>query len=154
VPPAVIGVIGAGECDAEIARQAFAIGKGIACRGAMLVCGGLSGVMEAACRGARESGGETVGVLPGNDRSEANPHVTVPIATGIGYARNYVIINTADALIAIGGSHGTLSEIGFALKAGKRVVGLHTWDIEGVIKAETPEQAVILALESVGHVDS
>ncbi len=141
-----VGVIGGADCDAETARQAEELGREIARRGAVLVCGGRTGVMEAACRGARAEGGLTIGILPGPDRSEANPHVDVAIATGLGEARNLAIIRTADALIAVDGSHGTLSEIGFALKMGKRVIGLATWNIEGVEKADTPEQAVAAVL--------
>jgi uncharacterized protein (TIGR00725 family) len=105
----------------------------------------MGGVMEAACRGARAAGGLTVGILQGSDRSEGNPFLSVAVATGLGEARNLTIIRTADALIAVGGSYGTLSEIGFALKMGKRVVGLETWDIDGIIRAATPEAAVRLA---------
>jgi len=145
----MVGLIGGGECDAETAKQAREVGEGIAREGAALVCGGLFGVMAAACQGAREAGGVTIGLLPGADRKEANPHVTVSIATGMGYARNYAIVNTADVLIAIGGGHGTLSEIGFALKAGKKVIGLNTWQIEGMVRADSPAQAVEFALQAV-----
>ncbi len=143
-----VGVIGAGECDDGLAELAEQVGRYIARTGAVLVCGGMGGVMEAACRGGKAEGGLTVGILPGSSREEANPYVDVPIATGLTEARNLVIIKTADVLIAVGGSYGTLSEIGFALKAGKRVVGLHTWDIPGIERADTPAQAVTLAL---GH---
>jgi uncharacterized protein (TIGR00725 family) len=102
--------------------------------------------MEAACRGAQEEGGTPVGILPGFDRGAANPHVSVAIATGLGEARNALVVRAADALIAIGGAYGTLSEIALALKGGKRVVGLGTWDIEGVEPAEGPEAAVEAAL--------
>lgn len=145
---ACIGVIGAGECDAATLNQARAVGREIARAGAALVCGGLTGVMEAACQGAREQGGTTIGILPGTEKSAANRHVSLPIATGLGYARNCVIVNTADALIAVGGGYGTLSEIGFALKAGKKVTGLGTWEIQGIIRADSPKQAVRLALEA------
>jgi uncharacterized protein (TIGR00725 family) len=148
VSSVVVGVIGAGECDAKTAEQAREIGEMIARAGAELVCGGLLGVMEAACRGAEDAGGLTVGILPGSDRRQANPHVNVPIATGLGDARNYVIINTSDVLIAVGGGHGTLSEIGFALKSGKKVIGLNTWQIDGVIRADSPAQAAELALRA------
>jgi uncharacterized protein (TIGR00725 family) len=141
-----IGVIGAGECDAEIGDLAEAVGRGIAEAGVVLVCGGMGGVMEAACRGARVAGGTTIGILPGRDRSEANEYVDIAIATGINEARNLAIIRTADVLIAVGGSYGTLSEIGFALKAGKKVVGLKTWDIAGVVRVETADAALSLAL--------
>jgi len=142
-----IGVIGAGECNPELADLAEAVGRGIAEAGAVLVCGGMGGVMEAACRGAKAAGGLTVGILPGPDRAGANRHVDVAIATGINEARNLAIIRTADVLIAVGGSYGTLSEIGFALKAGKKVVGLRTWDIKGIVLARTAEEAVRLATE-------
>jgi hypothetical protein len=142
-----IGVIGAGECDAELGKLAETVGRGIAEAGAILVCGGMGGVMEAACRGAKAKGGMTIGILPGPDRSEANAYVDIAVATGINEARNLAIIRTADALIAVGGSYGTLSEIGFALKAGKRVVGLKTWDIKGIVLARTAEDAVRLATD-------
>lgn len=106
------------------------------------MCGGLGGVMEAACRGAKDAGGTTVGILPGTDRAAANPFVDVAVATGLGEARNALVVRAADAVIAIGGGYGTLSEIALALKAGKRVVGLETWDVEGVEVADAPEAAV------------
>ncbi|MBM3314809.1 TIGR00725 family protein [candidate division WOR-3 bacterium] len=140
-----VGVIGASECDAELARLAEEVGRGIAQAGAVLVCGGMGGVMEAACRGAKQAGGLTVGILPGPDRAGANACVDVAIASGIGEARNLAIIRTADVLIAVGGSYGTLSEIGFALRMGKRVVGLKTWDIEGIVKTVSPAAALRLA---------
>jgi uncharacterized protein (TIGR00725 family) len=118
----------------------------LAGRGAVVVCGGLGGVMEAACRGARGEGGTAVGILPGLDRGAANPHVSVAVATGLGEARNALVVRAADALIAVGGAYGTLSEIALALKAGKRVVGLGTWRIEGVELADGPEAAVDMAL--------
>ena len=113
----------------------------------MLVCGGMGGVMEAACRGAKAAGGLTVGILPGPNRGGANEYVDVAIATGIGEARNVAVVRTSDALIAVGGSYGTLSEIGFALKMHKKVIGLKTWDIEGIIPAVTAQEAVRLAAE-------
>lgn len=142
-----IGVIGAGECAAELAQQAEAVGRGIAEAGAALVCGGMGGVMEAACRGAKAAGGLTIGILPGPDRSGANEFVDIAIASGIGEARNLAIIRTSDVLIAVGGSYGTLSEIGFARKMGKKVVGLKTWDIKGIVLAVTAEDAVQLATD-------
>jgi uncharacterized protein (TIGR00725 family) len=108
----------------------------------VLVCGGLGGVMEAACRGAREAGGTTVGLLPGTDRTEANEFVDVVIPTGLGEGRNALVVRAADALIAVGGGYGTLSEIALALKAGKRVAGLGTWEIESVDQVDSPEAAV------------
>jgi len=125
----VIGVIGESEfTDAAHEALAEETGRLIAQAGYVLVCGGLTGVMEAACRGARGAGGQTVGILPGMDRSEANPHVAVAIPTALGQMRNVVIVLTADALIAIGGGFGTLSEIGHALRLGKPVIGLRTWE--------------------------
>lgn len=140
-------MIGAGECGPELSAFAEEVGRLVARAGAVLVCGGTCGVMEAASRGAKFAGGLTVGILPGSNRMEANDHVDVVIASGMGEARNLAIVRTSDVLIAVGGSYGTLSEIGFALKTGKRVVGLKTWDIPGVVKAESPQQALALALE-------
>jgi uncharacterized protein (TIGR00725 family) len=123
------------------------VGRGIAETGALLVCGGMGGVMEEACRGAKAAGGTTIGILPGPDRSGANQSVDIAIATGIGEARNLAIIRTSDVLIAVGGSYGTLSEIGFALKMGKKVIGLKTWEIKGMVRAATAEEAVQLATD-------
>ena len=122
------------------------VGRLLARRGAVVVCGGLGGVMEAACRGASRAGGTTVGVLPGLDRGAANPFVSVAVATGLGEARNALVVRAADALVAVGGAYGTLSEIALALKAGKPVIGLGTWEIDGVERVEGPEAAVNLAL--------
>ena len=103
--------------------------------------------MEAACRGAKMAGGLTVGILPGADRSEANPFVDVALPTGLGEARNALVVRAVDALVAVAGEYGTLSEIALALKTGKPVVGLDTWDIDGVIVASSPADAVSRALE-------
>lgn len=121
---------------------AEAVGRGLAARGAVVVCGGLGGAMEAACRGAKEAGGMTVGLLPGLDRRDANPYVDVAITTGLGEARNALVVRAADTLIAVGGGYGTLSEIGLALRTGKRVVGLGTWEINGIEPASSPEEAI------------
>ncbi len=126
---------------------AYRVGKLIADSGAALVCGGLTGVMEAACKGAREAGGTTIGILPGLLIDDANPYVDIPIATGLGHGRNLIIIDTASALIAVSGKYGTLSEIGFALQSDKPVYGLGTWDIEGVIVCVSAEEAVEKALK-------
>ena len=138
-----MAVIGPGD---EPTVAAAEVGRLIAERGAVLVCGGRGGAMEAACRGAKEVGGLTVGILPGPDRSEANPFVDVVLPTGLGEARNALVVGAADVVIAIGGGYGTLSEIALALKVGKRVIGLGTWEIEGVVAAESPEAAVAAAL--------
>lgn len=149
---AVVGA-GAGSCGGEMARIAELVGRGIAKRGAVLVCGGLGGVMEAACRGASEQGGLTIGILPTNTRESANPFVQVAIATGLGEARNALITRTADVVIAIGGEFGTLSEIGLALKMNKPVVGIDTWELakggqpsSAIRRASSAEEAVETAM--------
>ena len=139
-------MVGPGDASAEEAAAAEEVGRLLGERRALLVCGGLGGVMEAACRGASSAGGLTVGILPGADRAAANPHVEVALATGLGEARNALVVRAADALIAVGGAYGTLSEIALALKAGKRVIGIGTWEIEGVQDAAGPEAAVAAAL--------
>ena len=125
---------------------AYEVGRLIAENDAFLVCGGLTGVMEAACKGAKNAGGTTIGILPGSYIGDANPYVDIPVATGLGHGRNLIIINTARAVIAISGRYGTLSEIGFALQSGKPVFGLGTWDIDGVTACATAREAVTKAL--------
>lgn len=125
----MIGVIGGEKCSPAEGETAFAVGRELAARGHTLVCGGRGGVMREACRGARSEDGVTVGILPGDDRTDMNEFVTVPIVTGIGFARNTMIPRTADALVAVGGRYGTLSEIAFALIAGKPVVTMGSWDL-------------------------
>ena len=143
----VIAVVGASDASGELVALARSVGGLLAARGATVVTGGLGGVMEAASRGAAEAGGLTVGILPGADRREANPFVRVAIATGMGELRNGLIVRTADALVAVGGGHGTLSEVALALRAGKRVVGLaFAFDVPGVERAETAEDAVARVL--------
>lgn len=149
----IIAVIGAGTCTPAEAAAAEVVGRLLAEAGAVLVCGGRGGVMAAACRGAKAAGGLTIGILPGVDARQANPWVDVPIVTGLGEARNTIVVRTAEAVIAVGGAYGTLSEIAFALKWGKRVVGLSTWELaragqpdRTIIRAETPEEAVAIAL--------
>jgi uncharacterized protein (TIGR00725 family) len=141
-----VAVVGPGDASAGEETVAEEVGRLLARRGAVVVCGGLGGVMEAACRGAREEGGTAVAILPGLDRDAANPHVSVAIATGLGEARNALVVRAADALVAIGGAYGTLSEIALALKGGKRVIGIGTWDIEGIELADGAEAAVEAAL--------
>jgi uncharacterized protein (TIGR00725 family) len=146
-PSRCIAVIGPGrDARAEELAAAEEAGAAIADAGATLVCGGLGGVMEAACRGARSRGGFTVGLLPGTDREDANGWVVLALPTGLGEARNALVVRAADALIAVGGAYGTLSEIALALKAGKPVFGLSSWDIAGVEPGADPEQAVEAAL--------
>jgi uncharacterized protein (TIGR00725 family) len=144
-----IAVIGGSRPGRQALDTAVEVGRLIARAGAILVCGGLGGVMEAASRGAREEGGLVVGVLPGESPTAANPSVDIPIATGLGYTRNSLVVMNADAVIAIDGEYGTLSEIAYGLIHGKKVVGLRTWDIRGVIVAGTAEEAVRLALEGL-----
>lgn len=146
-----IGVIGAGECPAEVYELARAVGREIARRGHILVCGGLGGVMEGACRGAREEGGLTVGVLPSSRISDANPWVEVAIATGMGEARNAIVVHSSEGLIAIAGGYGTLSEVAIALKVGKPVVALESFVLEGVTLASDPIEAVSLLLRAMGE---
>jgi uncharacterized protein (TIGR00725 family) len=139
----VIGVIGAGRASDVAYAAAREVGRLLAEAGAMLVCGGLGGVMEGACRGCTEAGGLAVGILPGAVAGQANPWVGLPIVTNLGHARNIVIAHTAQALIAIEGEYGTLSEIAVALKLGKPVVSLRSWsDVPGMTRADTPEEAV------------
>ena len=143
----VVAVIGAGECNAETAEAAREIGVLLAAAGCIVATGGLGGVMEAASRGARESGGTVLGILPGSSIEERNGHVTVAVATGMGDARNAILANTAEAFVAVGGSHGTLSEIAFALKRQKRVVSLGSWEVDpAVLRANSPAEAVRLAI--------
>ncbi|MGB7061572.1 MAG: TIGR00725 family protein [Candidatus Zixiibacteriota bacterium] len=143
-----IGVIGAGDCSEEICEQAEKVGERIAQAGAVLVCGGLGGVMEAAAKGAKSQSGITVGILPGVDKAQANPHIDFPIVTGLGEGRNLLVVRNSDVLIAFPGKFGTLSEIAFALKIGKPVVGLSTWNVSGeIIKAGNAQEAVSMALD-------
>jgi uncharacterized protein (TIGR00725 family) len=149
----LIGIIGGSAPTAEETSLAEAVGCRLAEAGAVLICGGRGGVMEAACRGAKRAGGLTIGILPGISRGQANPYVDVPVVTGIGQARNAIVTRTAEAVIAIGGSYGTLSEIALALRFGRPVVGLRTWVMEReghpavpVTYVETPEEAVTRAL--------
>jgi uncharacterized protein (TIGR00725 family) len=139
-------VVGAGRASEDEGRAAEAVGRGLAEAGAVVVCGGLGGVMEAACRGAKGAGGTTVGILPGSNRADANEHVDVALATGLGEARNAFVVRAVDALVAVGGEYGTLSEIALAVKTGKPVVGLGTWDLDAVEAAEDAEDAVRRAL--------
>jgi hypothetical protein len=144
-----IAVIGGSRPGRQALDTALEVGRLVARSGAVVVCGGLGGVMEAAARGAREEGGLVVGILPGNSPADANPWVDIPIATGLGYTRNALVAMNADAIIAVDGEYGTLSEIAHGLIHGKKVVGLRTWDVRGVAVAETAEEAVRQALEGL-----
>lgn len=146
-----IAVVGAGTSDEIQGGLAEEVGTLLAREGAVVVCGGLGGVMEAACRGAKREGGTTLGLLPGLDRGEANPFIDLAIPTGLGEARNVLVVRAADVLIAIGGEFGTLSEIAFALKTSKPVVGLGTWALpqrpDAILRASSAREAVALALD-------
>jgi uncharacterized protein (TIGR00725 family) len=142
-----IGVIGASSCDQATELIAENIGENIARHGAVLVCGGLGGVMEAACRGARKGGGTTIGILPGIDPDEGNGYLDYRIVTGFGEARNMIIVRTIDAAIAVSGSYGTLSEISFCLKNKVPVISVSSWKIPGIeLTTDDPEYAVETAI--------
>ncbi|HEV8473016.1 MAG TPA: TIGR00725 family protein [Methylomirabilota bacterium] len=150
-----IGVVGEGVCSRATGRDAERVGAAIARAGAVLLCGGRAGVMQAASRGAARAGGTVVGVLPGFSRHDANRWVTIPVVTGMDQARNVVLVRSCDAVIAVGGRYGTLSEIALALKLGVPVVGLRTWRLAQperrrvpLVRARTPDEAVRLALRA------
>jgi uncharacterized protein (TIGR00725 family) len=143
-----IAIVGAGNASATICDLADAAGLAVARKGAVLICGGRGGVMEAAARGAQSGGGLTIGILPGYDRRQANPNIEIAIATGMGQARNAIIVASADAVVALEGEGGTLSEIGLAIKLGRPVVGLQAWrQLEVISHSDDPVEAVDLALE-------
>jgi uncharacterized protein (TIGR00725 family) len=153
-----ISVIGASKCSAKEARLAEEVGRELAKRGAVVICGGLTGVMEAVCRGASAEGGLTIGILPGNSRNDANQYVTIPIVTGIGYTRNSIVAKSGQAVIAIGGKYGTLSEIAYALQDKIPIIGLGTWQLatgkskdESIVIAKDASDAVHKALGSIGQ---
>jgi len=152
----IIAVIGTRQPSQEESKLAEAVGRELAKNGVALICGGLGGVMEDACRGACAEGGLTIGVIPGDDRKSANSYVQIPIATGIGYARNVIIVKSAQAIIAVGGGYGTLTEIGYALDSKKPVIGLKTWKFsrnnrmdKSIIRAHNAKEAVGKALKLV-----
>ncbi|HEV3401513.1 MAG TPA: TIGR00725 family protein [Acidimicrobiales bacterium] len=143
-----VAVVGGSVADGRVDEAAEAVGRGLARRGAIVVCGGLGGVMEAACRGARDEGGTTLGILPGADRADANPYVDVAVPTGMGEARNALVVRAADALVAVAGEFGTLSEIALALRLDKPVVGVWTWElaragraVDAIVRVDDPDQA-------------
>jgi uncharacterized protein (TIGR00725 family) len=151
-----VAVVGPAQAGLEESQAAEEIGRCLARAGAVLVCGGLGGVMEAACRGAAEAGGLSVGLLPGLRRDEGNPWLGVAVPTGMGEARNALVVRAADAVVAVGGGWGTLSEVALALKAGKPVVGISTWElakagtaVEGIVRVRSPAEAVERVLELV-----
>lgn len=146
----IIAVIGGGQCSANESALAEAVGRELAKREAILICGGLGGVMEAACRGATIESGLTIGILPGEQPMAANPYVQIPVATGVGYARNLAVVKSAQAVIAIGGDYGTLSEIAYALKGNIPVIGLHTWSLS---RNGHEDNSIILADDAVHAVE-
>ena len=154
---AYVAVVGAGRASADEEGVAAEVGRGLAAAGVVVVCGGLGGVMEAACRGAKAAGGTTVGILPGTSRADANPHVDVAIPTGLGELRNGLVVRAADALVAVGGEFGTLSEIALALKAGKPVVAVGGWEltrdgapVDAITRATSADDAVARVLAALG----
>jgi uncharacterized protein (TIGR00725 family) len=160
----IISVIGGSQAKPEQLLLAESVGRELAQRGVMVACGGLTGVMEAACRGAKEAGGTTIGILPGRSAGDANHYVDIPIVTTMGYSRNVIVVNTGQAVIAIGGAFGTLSEIAHALGDGIPVIGLSTWEltvkgdgdpiVDGIIVASSPVDAVEKALAAAaGRLD-
>jgi uncharacterized protein (TIGR00725 family) len=154
-----VAVVGAGDAGDELRATAEEVGRRLAEAGAIVVCGGLGGVMEAACHGAKSAGGLTIGILPGRRRDEANPWVDVAIPTGMGETRNALVVLSADAVVAIGGEHGTLSEVAFGLKLGRPVVGLRTWRLvrdngaadEAIVPVEDAAAAVDAVLALTGQ---
>jgi uncharacterized protein (TIGR00725 family) len=151
-----IAVIGGNQCSPQEAQLAEEVGRELARRGAILVCGGLGGIMEAACKGAQSAGGITIGILPGDSRQAANRYVQIPIVTGLGYARNLAVVKSAQAVIAIDGSYGTLSEISHALQSGIPVIGINTWSLsrngqqdKSIIPAQNAVEAVNKALSLI-----
>ncbi len=142
-------MVGGHRCDEAIAGTARRVGALLAKAGATVVCGGLGGAMEAVCAGAKEAGGLTVGILPGEDKRAANPYVDIPLASGLGYTRNTLVVGCADIVIALPGEYGTLSEIAFALNGKKPVIGLGSWNIEGMRQVDTPEEAILLVKKLV-----
>ena len=151
-----VAVIGGAQCSQEQAELAESVGRGLAMAGVDIVCGGRGGVMEAVCKGAYEAGGRTIGILPGTTDADANPYLTIAIPTGLGEARNLVVATACDVIIAIAGSFGTLSEIAFALKRDKVVIGFKTWEAvtatgmeANIQKASTAEEAVSMALTAL-----
>jgi uncharacterized protein (TIGR00725 family) len=153
-----VAVVGPHDATREELTWAEEVGAGLARAGAVLVCGGLGGVMHAAARGCEIAGGVSVGILPGDDRDPGSPHLTVAVSTGLGETRNALVVRTSDAVIAISGEFGTLSEVAFALKLGKPVVGLNTWElakggrpVDAITRVETPEEAVAEAFRLAGR---
>jgi uncharacterized protein (TIGR00725 family) len=146
-----VSVVGLGEASGELYEKALEVGRLVAERGGTVVCGGRSGVMEAAARGATEAGGTVLGILPDEDRRQANEYLSYSIATGVGHARNLAVVCSGDVVISVGGEYGTLSEIGLALKVGRPVVALESWNLgEHVAVKPSPREAVEAAFGLLG----
>lgn len=149
----LIGVIGGGECSDEIKNDAYLVGKTIAENGGIVVCGGLSGVMEAVAKGAKENSGITIGILPSEKKSEANEFIDIIIPTGMGKARNVILVNTADALVALPGKYGTLTEIAFALHMNKPIISVSSFSFDDqIIQNQNPVEAVHAIMKLIGVV--
>lgn len=146
----IVSVIGGHKCTKEVEQIAHKLGKNLAKVGAIVVCGGLGGVMKAVCKGVKQAKGTTVGILPGENKNSVNPYVDIPIATGLGYARNTIVTGCADVVIALPGEYGTLSEIAFALNAKKTVIGIGIWSLPGIIKAKDADDAIRKLKEIAG----
>jgi len=147
MPKKIIGVIGGHHCNKEVEQIAHKIGKIVANVGAILVCGGLSGVMKAVCQGARLEDGLTIGIIPSYDKEDANEYCDIVIPTGLGYARNVLVVQSADIIVALPGEYGTLSEIAYALQFKKPVIGLGGWDIKGMVGVNTVEEVETIIKE-------
>jgi len=145
----VVGVIGGHKCTKEVERLAQDLGKNLAKVVDILVSGGLSGTMKAVCKGFKASGGLTIGIIPSYDKSDANEFVDIPIPTGLGFARNVLVVKSADVIVALPGDKGTLSEIAYALQFGIPVICLKSWDIPGVIKVDTIKEAIVAVKRSI-----
>ena len=145
--PPYVAVVGPGEATAAELDAAEQVGRRVAQAGGYVVCGGLGGVMEAACRGASKAGGLTLGILPGPSRAAANRWVAISVPTGLGELRNGLVVRAADAVVAVGGAYGTLSEIALALKTGVPVVGIDSWPIDGIERVGSPREAAERAIE-------
>jgi uncharacterized protein (TIGR00725 family) len=150
-PGPYVSVVGSGNASGDLYELARTLGRLVAERGGVVVCGGLGGVMKAAARGAAEARGVAIGILPDEDRSRANGYLTYSVATGTGHARNLAVVCSGDVVVAVGGEYGTLSEVGLALKVGRPVVSLGGWNLgEHVHAARSPEGAVAAAFAAVG----
>jgi uncharacterized protein (TIGR00725 family) len=144
----MIAVVGAGKCSKKLRDTAAVVGKYVAEQGGILVCGGMGGIMEGAARGAKEAGGITIGILPTGDKADANEYIDYAIPTGFGEARNIIVVRTADAVVAFPGKYGTLSEMAFALHAGKPVIAINAWRLgDEIVQVDDPLEAAKLAME-------